>query len=449
MRSLDIPPVGAAGTVAAPRQPWGQSLRVRLMAKASSAQALALVDQGCLSASTFFTTAIIGKTAGLEALGTFSIVWMFVLLVNATQSALVTAPMTSLTPTDTEESARFHDHYLGVQVSFLSRLTALCALLLGVAIVGSDRGPMVAAAVGSVIAYQIYDFVRRFAHALTWHRAAAALSAGIAVAQVSVLLALRSVGALTIVTALAAIAAVMVVMSLAAAVHTLPRRRWRRDEALDRRRWDSSRWLLGSAVMHWTCGNLFVLLSPPYIGLHGAGALRAAQSIVGVVNVWFLGLENVIPLHAGRLWRGRGPAHALRYVVRLSLIWTAVTALFVAAVVLYADPLLTVVFGNHTAEYRWVLEWYAALQLLIFLSLPLRSLLRAAEHTRGIFVAFVATTIFSLCGAIPLLRAFGLAGVLTGLTAAQVVFQGVLLLHAWKQFRQHTQIAAVPVAVPH
>ena len=52
------------------------------------------------------------------------------------------------------------------------------------------------------------------------------------------------------------------------------------------------------------------------------------------------------------------------------------------------------------------------LQVLIFLGLPLRSLLRAAEHTRGIFVGFVAATVFSITAVIPLLRSFGLAGVL-------------------------------------
>src|SRR4029453_9353369 len=162
--------------------------------------------------------------------------------------------------------------------------------------------------------------------------------------------------------------------------------------------------------MHWTCGNLFVLLSPAYVGLGGAGALRAAQSIVGVVNVWYLGLENVIPLHAGKLWRGASPGHAVRYVGRLSLIWTGITGLFVATIVLCAEPLLLAFYGPEVAPYRWVLQWYAILQLLIFLGLPLRSLLRAAEHTRAIFTGFVAATLFSVAAVIPLLGNYGLAG---------------------------------------
>ena len=42
-----------------------------------------MIDQGCVSASTFATTALIARMAGLDALGTFTIVWMIVLLVNA------------------------------------------------------------------------------------------------------------------------------------------------------------------------------------------------------------------------------------------------------------------------------------------------------------------------------------------------------------------------------
>ena len=80
----------------------------RSAARTIPAQAFALIDQGCLSASTFVTTALLSHTAGLDVLGTFSIVWMIVLLVNAAQVAIVTAPMASLTPSDPTEVPRYH-----------------------------------------------------------------------------------------------------------------------------------------------------------------------------------------------------------------------------------------------------------------------------------------------------------------------------------------------------
>jgi O-antigen/teichoic acid export membrane protein len=74
----------------------------------------------------------------------------------------------------------------------------------------------------------------------------------------------------------------------------------------------------------------------------------------------------------------------------------------------------------------------------MFLSLPLRSLLRAAEHTRPIFSGYIAATVFSVAGALPLLQFYGLTGVLIGLTISQVIFQSVLAASMWRRYREHT-----------
>ena len=401
------------------------------------AQVLALIDQGWVSASTFATTALIARMAGLDALGTFTIVWMIVLLVNAAQNAVVIAPMTSLTPSDPAEASAFYGHYVRAEGRFIAWLgSASCVLIAVTSAVWPAGVLLVGCALAMVIVYQAYDFVRRLSHALGRHLAAVVVSAVIAVAQVGTVIAVGRTRALDAPMALAVIATSMAIVTVTAAPFILRRFIGQpENEQLAGRSWASSRWLLGSAAMQWTCGNLFVLLAPAFVGLGAAGALRAAQSIVGVTNIWQQGLENVVPLHAGRLWRGEGPMQAVRYVGRVSLAWTFITGMFVTAVVMYAGPLLSRVYGAEVAEYAWVLQWYAALQLLIFLGLPLRSLLRAAERTRGIFLAFAAAAVFSVAAVVPLLHAYGLAGALAGLTGAQIVFQCVLALSIWSQFR--------------
>jgi O-antigen/teichoic acid export membrane protein len=294
----------------------------------------------------------------------------------------------------------------------------------------------VASGLLAILAYQLYDFVRRFAHVTGRHLGAAMLSALVALGQLGALSAIAYTGHITAATTFLAIAASMGAISLIAAVILMPGWSTDRDDAiLTEQRWRSARWLLGSAVMQWTSGHLFVMLAPLYVGLWGAGALRAAQSIVGVVNVWHQGLENIVPVQAGRLWRGMSPGHAVRYVTRVSLIWTLITGVFVTTIALYAGPLLRAVYSPQVAEHGWVLQWYAFVQLLIFLGLPLRSLLRAAEQTRGIFLGFAAATVFSVATVFPLLSHWGLTGALIGLTAAQIVFQGVLALHMWWHFQ--------------
>jgi O-antigen/teichoic acid export membrane protein len=413
-------------------------------------QILALVDQGCLSACTFATSALISRTAGLEALGTFSIVWMMILLVNAIQGALVTSPMASLLPSDPRQTVSYFGFYVHVETRFLRALVLASIVVVALTAVSSAANlKLVTCALAALLSYQVYDFVRRCAHVSGRHHAAVLVSAVIAGTQLAMLAILGATGYLTAPSALIAIAIGTGATSIAAALVLVPTPIKDVDDDLMKRSWGISRWLLGSALMQWTCGNLFIFLTPSYIGLSGAGALRAAQSTVGVANIWNQGLENLMPVRAGRLWRDASPRDAVRYVSRVSLVWTLIVGVMVAAVVAYADPLLQALYGPHLTGYGWVLQWYAVLQLLIFFGLPLRSLLRASEHTKGIFLGFVVATVFSVATVIPLLRTYGLVGALLGVTGAQIAFQSVLAWHIWWEFRQLEQGAPLTLTSTH
>ena len=158
--------------------------------------------------------------------------------------------------------------------------------------------------------------------------------------------------------------------------------------------------------MQWTCGNLFMVAAPAYLGPSAVGAMRASQALMGVVNIWYQGLENVIPVRAGRQYRNGGVPRAVRYVVRMTVIWGTATGLVSVLVSIYARELLHLVYGRDAARSYWVLRWYAALYGLMFLGLPARSLLRAFEQTSGIFGGFLAASIFSIIAVVPLLARF-------------------------------------------
>ena len=173
--------------------------------------------------------------------------------------------------------------------------------------------------------------------------------------------------------------------------------------------------------------------------------MRASQTLMGVVNIWFQGLENVMPIRAGRLCRDAGVQHALRYVVRMAVIWGMATGVVTVLASMYARELLHLVYGRDAAQYYWLLRWYAALNVLMFLGLPVRSLLRALEQTGGIFAGFLAASIFSVVAVGPLLTRFGLAGAVAGLIGAQAIFQCVLLFHAYRCVSDRTVQSGEPL----
>ena len=57
----------------------------------------------------------------------------------------------------------------------------------------------------------------------------------------------------------------------------------------------------------------------------------------------------------------------------------------------------------------------------MFLGLPLRSGLRAIEHTKTIFRAYLWMTVFSLLVAYPMVEYFSLSGVLLGILVIQFI----------------------------
>jgi O-antigen/teichoic acid export membrane protein len=407
---------------------WG-----RRVTSPAGAQAMALVDQALVSGNTFATTVLIARLAGLEALGTYTLVWMVVLLVNAIQAALVIAPMVSLAPANPRRMG-YLGHFLRAEWKLLTHLGAIAVAVgtTGIVTVGAPSF-LVVASIAAILGYQVFDFARRLAYVCGRSAVAALGSSGAALLQLGLLFAVGATGELDAAVALMIAATAMTSAAVCMGGGVLPAGGiGPPDPGLAARSWYSSRWLLGSALMQWICGNLFLLLAPAFVGLTALGALRAAQSIVGITNVWQHGLENIVPLRTGQVWRDEGPRQAVRYAARVTAAWAGITAIIAVPIALGAKTLLSTIHGADTADYDWVLQAYVFLQVLMLFGLPLRSLLRAAEQTRGIFAGFTVAALCSVVSVVPLLRSYGLAGALVGLGGAQVAFQGVLLIYIWK-----------------
>ncbi len=67
-----------------------------------------------------------------------------------------------------------------------------------------------------------------------------------------------------------------------------------------KRNWRVARWLVASVVVQWGAGNIFMIAAAGLIGMAAVGGFRAAQNIVGVINILTLGLENAVPPQASR-----------------------------------------------------------------------------------------------------------------------------------------------------
>ena len=82
------------------------------------------------------------------------------------------------------------------------------------------------------------------------------------------------------------------------------------------RHWHFSKWLAASTIMQWTTGNLFIVAAGAMLGASAVGALRAAQNLMGVTHILFMGLENVVPIQAARHFHDGGKKALVEYLNR-------------------------------------------------------------------------------------------------------------------------------------
>jgi O-antigen/teichoic acid export membrane protein len=200
------------------------------------------------------------------------------------------------------------------------------------------------------------------------------------------------------------------------------------------------KWFFMTAISQWWAGNLFVVASGVYLGPKALGALRLAQSLFGILNVILQTFENyVLPQTASRMHISI--PEGIHYLKNLSVkaAWLFLPLLMVSF--FFARDLLVLAGGKQFAEYYYVVQGLSILYVLIYLSQPLRCLIRSLEFNEAFFKGYLLTLAFALLFSHLILSNFGLYGVLSGLIISQIILIAYwsLILHSkkiqiWKSF---------------
>jgi O-antigen/teichoic acid export membrane protein len=419
-------------------------------------EAWALADQGIVSGTSFLTNVILARFMGLREFGIFVLAWMSVLFVNSLQTALIVAPMMSIGPKQEEKD---RPSYFGAVVAQELALVSCCFILVLVGLktfsgffhhanLQNLALPLAVAA----FAYQMQDFVRRYFFATRQSRFALADDALSYLTQLPILFLLHLYGHLNSATALWAMSGTSIV-GLVVGWFWVERIEfhWSWIKAISIRHWRVSRWIAGSTVLTWTSSNLFLLSAPMYYGAAAAGVLKASQNIMGPANIWFLGLENVVPAETARRLHSGGIHSMLAYTRSILVKWGGLTILFAASMSLVPGFWLKLTYGPEMAQYGYVLRLYALVYVISFVGGPLRAGLQALEFTVPIFWSYLVMTALAFTFAVPMAKWLGLSGSLVGLIGAQVLFQSIvgisLLLRSRHMLKQQGLAPSSPTSV--
>lgn len=394
---------------------------------------LSVVDQATVSAVSFLTAVMIGRTSK-EMLGLYCLAQTFVLFARGIQAQLIFAPYVVHAQRHQGESAREYTGSVLAQQLILAGVAGALALA-ALPVLGffgpAELVPVVPVLAVVIPVLMLREFCR--AHGFCNFRMGRALALDLthAVLQLTALFGLLYFGRFSIPMAYAAIG------GSAAAVCVrwwfVERGTWRvrpsRIATDWRRNWSFARWalashLVGSAsalVLPWL---LQAVQGPGVVGLYGG-----CVTLAGAASMFVVGLGNYLSPKAAQVY-AKGHAPALkRLVVRAYLIFLAVIGTFCVVCFFAGETILVLVYQNRFAGGGPVLTVCALSVLAISLGLVGGNGLWAMNRPHATFLPDLLGATVALSAAAAWSRPYGAMGAACATLAGTVVAGG---LTSWR-----------------
>lgn len=337
-----------------------------------------VADQALVSAMNFLTAVALVRLLGLRSYGSYVTLYAIVLYFYAVSMSLISSPMFSLVPQcDPAERRRLLGGILWLQ----------CGLACGSGLVVLGAGelcgqwqptwplhgnllPLAVATSG----LQLQDWLRRYFFLVEKPAYALQNDAVSSIGQVAAILLLFARHRLTVGSTLLAVGATSLLAFLMGLrqMEAVPL-----PEALGeatRKLWRASRDLFFASQAQWAGSQGLLLIGAGLLGSGAAGVIRASQTLLGPLGVFFQMFENVIPAHAARCYRNAGTVGLLRFLRTSVLLGTAGLLIVSALIAVFSQKLLILLYGPALAPFYPVVLaqlvylalsywWYHALYL--------------------------------------------------------------------------------------
>jgi O-antigen/teichoic acid export membrane protein len=284
---------------------------------AASAPFWGLADQAVGSLGSFVTMLLVARILGPAEFGGFALALSVLYFLNTLQVGLITRPHNVIGVTKEGEAYRRYTTSTALaQILF----TVSGALLVGAAAIGAGfihagAATLLVALVPAIVTWQLQEFVRRVFY--TEDRLADAFANDLInyAAQIALVLALADLGLLTGATALAAIAASSALALVLGAFKLRSSIVVALEPGAQRENWRFGKWVGAAEAAHWASTTVYLYIAAALLGTAAAGAIRAAQVLMGPLRIVLMFLHSFLPIRFAR-WRARGGRDAVHREAR-------------------------------------------------------------------------------------------------------------------------------------
>jgi O-antigen/teichoic acid export membrane protein len=335
-----------------------------------------LADQAVVSGSNFITGILLARFLGPESFGMFVLLQSIVLYFNSFQSALIFQPMMSAAPQMAElQRANYLHGVFALQLMLCGVLSLLVVMITTVIYtfnfhihLGIDTN-IIAATIAALLAFQLQDWQRRYYFVQEKPSSAFLIDTISYGGQVTLLGICYLNNVLNVATAFWIIAgASFAAFAVGFARDSLSPVFLHAQKVL-KEGWRTGRDYLVAWQLQWLGTQGVLMFSAGAIGAEPVGGIRAAQNIVGPINIIFLAMENVVPVVAAKRFSQKGITGLLAYLGRITAFGSALLIPVLLTLAIFASPIIEFLYGGSYVAYATLVIWQVA---SIFLQFYLR-----------------------------------------------------------------------------
>ncbi|MCA9067731.1 MAG: lipopolysaccharide biosynthesis protein [Planctomycetaceae bacterium] len=422
----------------------------RLWAKDSLRQGLLSVfDQGIVSATNFATSVIIGRLCSQTEMGIYALGLSIVYFARAIQEQLVSAPYTIYCNRQPEEDKAAYAGSSCLHFSWFAGLVIVS--LLGFAGVLATQGTapdllrLSLVLVAALPLFLLREFIRHYTFSHLKMGTATILDASVSAIQIGTLVLLGWAGWMTVPVVFAVIGGSCLLASLGwfltksdrfEVSHKTAVRHWKHN-------WGFARWALACQLVGCSAPYVMPWFVASLEGAAATGILAASSTLVGLANMFVMGVANFLSPRAAKAYAEEGVRGLKTVMVFTSLVFVVFLGVFAVAMCFLGGFVAVLVYGENYAEAGPVMAVLAFGLLASGLSVTagngLWAIDRPDANFRADLCALVATIVFSAL----LIGPYGVVGAALATTLGAAVdglIRGFILIHQMQREATHADL---------
>jgi len=200
-----------------------------------------------------------------------------------------------------------------------------------------------------------------------------------------------------------------------------------------------SKWLALSSLFSWFSGSFWVLNVGLVLGPVVLGAIRASQSIVMIINLFFQVLENIIPKETSKIYIEKGKKEMLRYLFNFNKIFFLLIFLFITFIIIFSKQILTILYGIDLIQYNYLVIYFAISIPIIALRYLPEYGMRTMGNTAPIFIAYLFSGSIAIIFSKIIIENYQLQGFIFGMYLSPILIACVTNLGFLKIYKKYNK----------